>query len=196
MAATEDWPRSYVIPSTILSVTAAGFLVWHVLDPNTHIDGWAITLLVVGFLPWLRTVFESIDLPGGGSVTWRKAVEAKQERQAEDIEALQFMLARFITDGERGMLQKLATGVSIPITNEGDDHGRFDRAKSLHRGGLIAAKPRIVEAQKNGTPIDLGNLKTLNDLYDITASGRQYLALIAELPADINAELPDPTRPS
>jgi hypothetical protein len=90
-----DWPKSYVIPSLALSGTAAGFLIWHVIDPAGKVDGWTITLLVVGFLPWMRTVFESIDFPGGGSVKYLRKVAAEQERQAEDIQALRFLLARF-----------------------------------------------------------------------------------------------------
>jgi hypothetical protein len=51
MAGEVRWPTSYVVPSVVLSLTAAGLLVWHVVDHAAHIDGWAITLLVVGFLP-------------------------------------------------------------------------------------------------------------------------------------------------
>ncbi|OBK45605.1 hypothetical protein A5657_03035 [Mycobacterium kubicae] len=82
--ATGDWPRSYVIPSFVLSLTAASFLLWHVLDPARKIDGWAITLLVVAFLPWLRTVFESITflaaLPSSGSERLKQSKYARQRK--------------------------------------------------------------------------------------------------------------------
>jgi hypothetical protein len=59
----------------------------------------------VGFPPWLRTVFESIAFPGGGSVTWRKGVEKAQKCQAQAIEALQFLLANFLPVPEREILK-------------------------------------------------------------------------------------------
>ena len=69
------WPKSYVIPSLVLSATAAAFLVWRVLNPAAPVDAWTVALIVVVFLPWLRTVFESIEFPGGGSVKWREDVK-------------------------------------------------------------------------------------------------------------------------
>lgn len=51
-----EWPKSYILPSIILSLACGGLLFWHVKDPARQIDAWAVTLLVVGFLPWLRKV--------------------------------------------------------------------------------------------------------------------------------------------
>src|SRR5947208_1526348 len=107
--AKSDWPKSRVVPSIALSVGAIGFLVLHLLNPAAKVDGWTITLFVIALLPWLRTVFESVEFPGGGSVTWRRQVEAEQERQAADIQALRFLTARFLTAPEREVLQRFAT---------------------------------------------------------------------------------------
>ena len=131
-----DWPKSFVIPSVVLSLTAAGFLVWHVLDPAKKVDGWAITLIVIGFLPWLRTIFETVEFPGGGSVTWRKQVEA-------DIEALQFLTANFLPGAERELLQVLASGVPVPVSGGGSLKDLPKRARPLMEKGLIVVKPNI-----------------------------------------------------
>jgi hypothetical protein len=180
--ATEgNWPKSYLIPSILLSLTAAGFLAWHVVDPARHIDGWAITLFVVGFLPWLRTVFESIDFPGGGSVTWRKAVEKEQRRQAQDIEALQLLTANFFPVPEREMLQWLASGVELPLTGDGSVRNPSSRTRPLVYKGLIAIKRVDVDFVPT----------TINQGYEVTARGRKYLELIAKLPAD-SEQVPDP----
>jgi hypothetical protein len=170
-----DWPKSYIIPSIVLSGTAAGFLIWHVLDPAKKVDGWAITLLVVGFLPWLRTVFESITFPGGASVKWLRQVEAEQERQAADIRALQFLTANFLPGPERELLQRLASGVSLPLKGDGAWRDLPKRTHPLLDKGLIASKPPIGPDAA---------FTTVEDAYGITASGRQYLDLIAKLPAD------------
>lgn len=137
-----DWPKAYVIPSLALSVTAAGFLLWHVIDPEAKVDGWTITLIVVGFLPWLRTVFESIDFPGGGSVKYLQKVEAEQERQAEDIQALRFLLARFLAKPERELLQRLASGDVVRIDTN-DNRATLQYVDSLRRMGMIAAKAEL-----------------------------------------------------
>jgi hypothetical protein len=184
--ANRDWSKSYVIPSLALSLTAAGFLVWDVIDPTAgRVDGWTITLLVVLFVPWLRTVFETIQFPGGGSVTWRNEVEAEQERQAEDIEALRFLLTRFITESEREFLQRLATGDEIPVKvsdqNEGKALGRT--LDSLRRLGMISPKPSIIEtlSADGGGSVEI---KSFSELFEVSASGQQYLDLVGKLPAD------------
>jgi hypothetical protein len=181
-----EWPRSYVIPSLMLSLTAVGFLAWHVIDPARKIDGWAVTLLVVAFLPWLRTVFESITFPGGASVKWLRRVETEQERQAEEIEAIRFLLARYLTKSERELLKQLASGYPVPINS--DDSTLLKRAESLHRAGMIAGHTDFLALRKQG-------LSTINELFNLTESGQRYLDLIAKLPADVDDTAIDPTRP-
>jgi hypothetical protein len=132
-------------------------------------------------------------IPGGGKVEWRKKVEAEQVRQAADIEALQFLLARFITEGERDFLQRLASG--DPIAIERNDGGKLnERARSLHRLGMIAPKPSVVELMHSGVS---SQLSTLNEMFDLTDGGRKYLDLIATLPADFEETwTDDPLRPA
>jgi hypothetical protein len=188
-----DWPKSYVIPSLALTVTAAGFLIWHVLDPAMKVDGWAITLLIVAFLPWLRTIFESIEFPGGGSVKWRTKMEQQQEQQADDIQALQFLLARYLTKPEREVLQRLAKGEPMPIDHEGLGGPTIQYVDSLRRMGLLAVKPELLESfrrmeAKGHTSMDLS---AVGEIFEITEIGRQYLDLIAKLPDDSAQTFPD-----
>jgi hypothetical protein len=188
-----DWPQSYVYPSLALSGSAAGFLIWHVIDPAAKVDGWTITLLVIGFLPWLKTVFESIDFPGGGSVTFRRKVEAEQERQAEEIQALRFLLARFLSKPERELLQQLARGETVRF-DAGADSGRsLQYVDSLRRMGMVAVKAELLEAHKRlaergHTSMDI---TTLGEIFEITDSGRQYLNLLDKLPAEGGPSYPD-----
>ncbi|GFG71481.1 hypothetical protein AWC24_04325 [Mycolicibacter senuensis] len=183
-----DWPKAYVIPSLALSVTAAGFLLWHVIDPEAKVDGWTITLIVVGFLPWLRTVFESIDFPGGGSVKYLQKVEAEQERQAEDIQALRFLLARFLAKPERELLQRLASGDVVRIDTN-DNRATLQYVDSLRRMGMIAAKAELRGSVGSGhTSMDI---TAVGEIFDVTDSGRQYLELLAVLPGDISQSYPD-----
>jgi Domain of unknown function (DUF4145) len=67
-----------------VSVVALVLLVLHLSLPNLKIDGYALALLVVGVLPWLSSIIDSIQFPGGGGVTFKK----EQERAREAGEAI------------------------------------------------------------------------------------------------------------
>ncbi|BBB42642.1 hypothetical protein [Mycobacteroides abscessus] len=181
-----DWPTSYVVPSIALSAAAAGFLAWHTINPAAKVDGWSVALLVIFFLPWLRTVFESIDFPGGGSVKFRREVKAEQERQAKEIEAMRFLLARFLTKSERALLQQLERGEEIRLDND-PDYGTLQLAASLRRIGMIAESPGLREKlqrldESGHTSVNLGSV---GEVFVITESGRRYLDLVATLPDEI-----------
>src|SRR5690625_2004447 len=103
------WSKSPAVPSIALSLAAAGLLVYHVFcDPTRKFDGWAVAVLIIVLLPWLGSIFETIEFPGGGKVECRKKVENEQPRQATEIEGLQLLLATFLTEDERALLQQLA----------------------------------------------------------------------------------------
>ena len=125
---------------------------------------------------------------------WRKNVEAEQARQADEIEGLQFLLARLITTDERALLERFSNGDGIIW--ERHDGGRMnEHLRSLHRLRLIAPKPSFIalrdELQKTGGSAPI---PPINDMYDVTDSGRKYLEMTAELP-DIQAPDDDPYRP-
>ncbi|MDO3129690.1 hypothetical protein P5V43_21520 [Mycobacteroides abscessus subsp. bolletii] len=187
-----DWPRSYVIPSLALSVTAAGFLAWHTINPGAKVDGWSVSLLVILFLPWLRTVFERIDFPGGGSVEFRREVKAEQDRQAKEIEAMRFLLARFLTPPERELLQRLADGEEVLI-NGGSDGRTLSTVDSLRRSGMLAVKPELLAnyrklAERGHTSMDVSSV---GEIFSVTDSGRRYLAFVAALPDQAEQSYPD-----
>ena len=91
------------------------FCNWHIRDPAAKIDGWSITLVVVGFLPWLRTVFESITFPGGGQVKYRE-LKHNVERQEYEIQALRFVVAHFLPDDDVRVLQRFAGSDPVEMT--------------------------------------------------------------------------------
>ncbi|WP_131813439.1 hypothetical protein [Mycobacterium kubicae] len=129
-------------------------------------------------------------VPGGASVKWFRKVETEQVRQAEEIEAMRFLLARYVTASERELLKKLARGCPIPIKT--DDSTLLQRAESLHRAGMIAGKTDILDLGRLGKTAELS---TINEFFDLTQSGQRYLDLIAKLPADVDDTAVDPTRP-
>ncbi|MEB3020386.1 hypothetical protein [[Mycobacterium] crassicus] len=171
MANKAKWPASYVVPSVALSLTSAGFLLWHIIDRTAHIDGWAITLLVVGFSPWLRTIFESIEFPGGGSLKYQK-LEARQEQQGDEIKALQFLVANFLTGDEAKYLLTFASPDPVRFGGDYDSAKAFEAVTRLKQIGFVRGKTDLSPAALVGA--DQTDLKTL---FEITELGHQYLKL-------------------
>ncbi len=67
-----------------LVITLAAILVAlaHLVFPQLVIDGITVTLLAISVLPWLASLFKSIELPGGLKVEYRELLKA--EKKAED----------------------------------------------------------------------------------------------------------------
>lgn len=80
MSAKSVEPETLVkIAVTVGSVALLGARMWR---PD-RVDATSIGFLIVAILPWLSSIFESIQFPGGGGVTFRAAVErAKQSGDA------------------------------------------------------------------------------------------------------------------
>lgn len=168
-----NWPKLPTVVSVALSLTAAGLLIWHVFyDPSRKIDGWAIALLVVLFLPWLGAVFEAVEFPGGGKVQWRARVEAEQQRQAAEIEALtRFLAAGFLTNPEREILRRLDSGTPWPV-GVGPTKDAVTTHALLDKGLIAQNPPATPDAE----------FATMQDAYRVTPDGRYYLDVIAKLP--------------
>lgn len=192
--AQERWPKSRIIPSILISVTAGGFLAWHLIDPAARVTGWTIVLLVIVFLPWLGTVFESLGF-AGANVKWRREVEEEQERQADQIETMQFLLARFLSEPERQLLLRLASGDSVQI-DDGLGGSTIQHVDKLRRMGMIAVRAELLESfgqleARGHTSMDVS---VVNEIFTVTDSGRQYLGLIAKLPPENGQIYPDGSR--
>jgi hypothetical protein len=192
--AQERWPKTRIIPSILISVTAGGFLAWHLVDPAARVTGWTIVLLVIVFLPWLGDVFESLGF-AGANVKWRREVEEEQERQAVQIETMQFLLARFLSEPERQLLLRLASGDSVRV-EDGFGGSTIQRVDKLRRMSMIAVKAELLESfgQLEASGHTSMDVSVINEIFAVTESGRQYLGLIARLPPDNGQIYPDGSR--
>lgn len=67
----------------VVTVASVGLVVARIARPDLIIDATSLGFLLVAILPWLSSLFDSIQFPGGGGVTFRAAVErAKQSGDA------------------------------------------------------------------------------------------------------------------
>ena len=65
------------------TISAVALLVagGHLLFPNARIDAVTLALLVIAILPWLGSIFKSVELPGGLKVEYQDL--ARAEKAAE-----------------------------------------------------------------------------------------------------------------
>jgi len=60
--------------TTVALLVAVGHLIW----PNLKIDSTAVALLVIAVIPWLGSIFKSIEFPGGAKVEYPDLEKARQ----------------------------------------------------------------------------------------------------------------------
>jgi hypothetical protein len=83
-----------------ISFCALALLVRHKLEPGLlPSDTIGIALLVVAILPWVLSVISEAELPGGWKVKFREVAE-EQQRQADEIEWIKFLMRNFLTQYE------------------------------------------------------------------------------------------------
>jgi hypothetical protein len=63
--ASPVWPKLFV---SVVALAALVFLVVNDVDAGIGL----VALVVVAILPWVATLVEAVDLPGGGSLRFRR----------------------------------------------------------------------------------------------------------------------------
>src|SRR5918999_5667412 len=150
-----------------VSAVAAGLLIFDLVDRG-HIHGWTIALLAFAALPWFWEVSETMSFPGGG-IRFRQLVDA-QERQAEDIRTLQFLITHLLTRDERAHLEKLAARAPFPIADDAPEPF-FTEMHHLRALGFVSGLP---DKGIRSMRIERGDVR---NHFEITDVGHEYLRL-------------------
>jgi hypothetical protein len=61
-----------------ISATALVLALGHVIFPNVKVDAVTAILLLIALLPWLGSIFKSVELPGGLKVEYRELEKVGQ----------------------------------------------------------------------------------------------------------------------
>jgi hypothetical protein len=69
-------PRTIQI---IITVCAVGVALLHAWLPSIQIDAITVTLIGIAVIPWLGTIFKSVELPGGVKVEYQDLEKAAQK---------------------------------------------------------------------------------------------------------------------
>ena len=152
----------------IASFAALALLIIHLIWSEARIDNISIYLLVIGVFPWMASIFETFEVPGGWKVTFRK-IQEKQEHQQSEIATLKFLISHFLTEDELLHLTKLAH--HKPFTFQYSPSFEIE-LRHLRALGFINSFPgKTIQALQD---VRSGDLK---GHFEITERGREYLNL-------------------
>jgi hypothetical protein len=71
--------KSKLLISISISFAALALAGLHLAFPSWAIDAKTLVLIVIAILPWLGTVFESLEFPGGWKVKYRELKETEEK---------------------------------------------------------------------------------------------------------------------
>jgi len=98
------WKRTTHAAITLAALIAVGI---HVGYPALKFDTATLTLLVIAALPWLGSVFKSVELPGGLKVEYQELEKATREADKAGLLAAP-------EEGRRGMAPDIAIAEEDP----------------------------------------------------------------------------------
>src|SRR3990172_7427214 len=73
-----------------VGITVAALLIAlvHLIWPNLNIDAITVTLLFVALVPWLSSIFKSLEFPGGWKIEFQEIKEQVKSIIAKDTEPM------------------------------------------------------------------------------------------------------------
>ncbi|BBX53147.1 hypothetical protein GCM10009645_54030 [Mycolicibacterium poriferae] len=170
--------KTEAIVLCVISAIAMVLIVLQLAHNNWSVDLWVVVLFGVGALPWFYRVLESVDFPGGGGLKLRE-VKQEQARQAEEIQALQFLTANFLRDEQKQVLRKFGEDGPVRLEDGEDGEKLITAANALIKAGLIGKRPAADTDEGQEKSHRENDLKIVAE---ITEAGRDYLALLERLP--------------
>jgi hypothetical protein len=177
---------SALVPKMIVTGVALLALFVHLVTEKTRLDATGLTLLILALLPWLASVISRAELPGGWKLEFQ-AVKTEQRRQAREIDALKFLVSNFLTEPECRHLEGLASDRPYRAHRDGTTAFFETEVRRLRALGFVQGRPdhgvrslirAMTEAADRGVDV--------KDHFEITARGRDYLRLRAEMLAPVS----------
>jgi hypothetical protein len=168
--------QKHFIAQILISVVALVAVLIHIATP-LKLDNVSLTLLGIAVLPWLATVLQRAELPGGLKFEFQK-IKTEQVRQARELDAIRFLIGNFLTVPEQQHLRKIAEGQ--PFIVKASKTSRFFGAE-LRR---LRAHGFIRQIGKEGVRTllqDDGKERDVCKFFEITEQGREYIQLRTEI---------------
>ncbi|AWM35679.1 hypothetical protein GobsT_66380 [Gemmata obscuriglobus] len=185
-----DQRRTLTAKLAVSAVAGTAFLV-HMASERTRLDTTGLALIGLAILPWLASVLTRAELPGGLKVEFQ-AVKTEQRRQAQEIDAIKFLLAYFLTEHECRHLEGLAANKSYPARRNSTTsffEAEMRRLKSL---GFVVGRPGCGIRSLFGAIVEAaGKEVNVRDHFEITPRGQDYLRLRREMLTPLGGGAPE-----
>jgi hypothetical protein len=185
----ESLKSSTFVAKVLLTTVTLLALALHLLWEKTRLDTTGLVLLFLALLPWMASVISRAELPGGWKLEFQ-AVKTEQRRQAQEIDALKFLVSNFLTEPECRHLEGLASDRPYRARQDGTTSYFELEMRRLRALGFVQGRPdhgvrSLMKAisEAGGKEIDV------KDHFEITARGRDYLRMRTEMLAGV----PGPT---
>jgi Ca2+/Na+ antiporter len=158
--------------SASFSLLALVLMAMHLVQNSLKVEALDGGLLLLAFIPWGWTIFKSVKVTGIAEFEYR---ELKQtvDRQDNEIRALRFVVANFLTGRQFESLSKFSEEGPVHISDDDDNARRFQVIGELRALGFLAPKGDWNELATIGWDGDLSALFAITDL------GREYLEVRA-----------------
>ena len=65
----------------VVTIVAASLAILHLLFPMINIDLITVSLLALAVIPWVETLFKSVELPGGLKLEFQELRKIEEEAQ-------------------------------------------------------------------------------------------------------------------
>ena len=150
----------HIAISVVALVLAAAHLLW----PNAKIDVVILTLLAIAVLPWLGSIFRSVELPGGLKVEYKDLQKAGEKaKQAGLLAAPRARTEEpaYLAVAERDSNLALA-GLRIEIERRlqalAQSHGIESKGKGMRQLLNLLRDGQVLSAPERGALADMTNL--------------------------------------
>jgi hypothetical protein len=177
----ESLKSSTLAAKAAVSGVAFLALALHLLSERTRLDTTGLVLVFLALLPWLASVISRAELPGGWKLEFQ-AVKTEQRRQAQEIDALKFLVSNFLMESECRHLEGLTSDKPYYVRRDGTTSYFEMEMRRLRALGFIQGRPdRGVRSLLKEIAESRGKAVDVKDHFEITARGRDYLRLRAEM---------------
>jgi murein L,D-transpeptidase YcbB/YkuD len=80
--------KTSMLTRLLVTAVALAAVAAHLIWSNLKVDGVVVAMLVVALLPWLGSVFESLELPGGWKLQYREIQQQLEKTHAQSQQAM------------------------------------------------------------------------------------------------------------
>jgi hypothetical protein len=161
----------------ILTVIVGLFLIWHLYaDGGKRFDSIALALLFIATLPWLASILEIAELPGGIKFKFINDIKVEQERQARELKWIIELLTNLVTsEYERTHLRHFAEESAFEADIKEGGSPFESELRHLRSLGLI----ELISPEKTISKLfSKGGKQNVKEYLRISGLGQKYLDVL------------------